>query len=53
MIMRRSFHYTDENGETIDYSIIRVNTTYNIKKETKTEMIRVFEMPSIEHPAWS
>lgn len=46
----KKFSYTDENGETIDYSIIRVNTTYNIKKETKTEMIRVFEMPSIEHP---
>lgn len=41
--------YTDENGETVDYSIVRVNTNYNIKKETKTDMIRTFEAPSGEH----
>jgi peptide/nickel transport system permease protein len=46
----KEFSYTDENGETIDYSIVRVNTTYNIKRETKTEMIRVFEKPTLEHP---
>ena len=43
------FTYTHEDGETIDYAIVRVNTTYNIKKETNTEMIRVYEMPSAEH----
>lgn len=47
---QKEFSFTDENGKTIDYSIIRVNTTYNIKKETYTEMIRVFEKPSLEHP---
>ncbi len=44
-----SFSYTHENGETIDYTIIRVNKTFNIKKETPIEMIRLFEMPSPEH----
>jgi len=47
---QKEFSYTDENGETIGYSIVRVNTTYNIKRETKTEMIRVFEKPTLEHP---
>jgi len=47
---QKEFSYTDENGETIKYSIVRVNTTYNIKKESKIEMIRVFENPSLEHP---
>lgn len=46
----KEFSYTDEKGETIDYAIVRVNTTYNIKKESKIEMIRVFENPSLEHP---
>jgi peptide/nickel transport system permease protein len=44
------FTYTEENGETIDYTIVRVNNTFNIKKETPIEMIRVYEAPSAEHP---
>ncbi len=38
-----------ENGETVDYTIVRVNNTFNIKKETSTELIRVYESPSSEH----
>jgi peptide/nickel transport system permease protein len=39
----------DDNGETVDYTIARVNNTFNIKKETSTELIRVYESPSSEH----
>jgi peptide/nickel transport system permease protein len=38
-----------ESGETVDYTIVRVNNTFNIKKETSTELIRVYEFPSSEH----
>ena len=34
MTARRNSTYTDSDGETVDYTIVRVNTTYNIKKET-------------------
>jgi peptide/nickel transport system permease protein len=44
------FSFTYENGETIEYTIVRVNTTYNIKMQTPTELIRVFELPTSEHP---
>lgn len=44
------FSYTNEKGETIDYTIVRVNNTFNIKRETPTELIRTFEAPSAEHP---
>jgi peptide/nickel transport system permease protein len=43
------FTYTHDNGETVEYTIVRVNTTYNVKKETPIELIRTFEMPSSEH----
>jgi len=43
------FSFTNDNGETIAYTINRVNTTYNIKKETPIELIRTFESPSAEH----
>jgi peptide/nickel transport system permease protein len=43
------FTFTHANGETVDYTIVRVNNTYNIKKETPIELIRTFEMPSAEH----
>ncbi len=46
---QNEFLYTEENGETIEYDIVRVNLTYNIKKETPTELIRMFELPSTEH----
>jgi peptide/nickel transport system permease protein len=44
------FLYTDENGESVEYTIVRVNNTFNIKKDTSIEMIRMYETPSIEHP---
>jgi len=43
------FSYTHDDGETIIYTIVRVNNTYNIKKETPAELIRVFESPSSKH----
>ena len=43
------FTYWDEIGETIDYNIDQVNTIYYVKKETPTELIRIFERPSSEH----
>lgn len=43
------FSYTHEDGETVEYAIVRVNMTYNIKKETPIELIRAFEAPSSEH----
>ena len=38
-----------ENGETVEYDIVRVVDTYNIKRETTTELIRIYEEPSREH----
>lgn len=46
----KKFSYVEENGETVDYTIVRVNNTYNIKKETPTELIRMYEAPSTRHP---
>jgi peptide/nickel transport system permease protein len=43
------FSFTYEDGQTIDYVIVRVNKTYNAKKETPIELIRTFESPSAEH----
>lgn len=44
------FEYTMDGGETIEYAIVRVNNTFNIKKETPTELIRIYEAPSPNHP---
>jgi peptide/nickel transport system permease protein len=44
------FTYTGADGTPIDYTIVRVNTTYNIKKEFPTELIRTYEHPSLDHP---
>ena len=46
---QNEFVYTEENGETTEYDIVRVNLTYNIKRETPTELIRMFENPSVDH----
>ena len=43
------FSFTHDDGETVDYTIVRVNNTYNIKKETPIELIRTFERPSWDH----
>ncbi len=42
------FSFT-EGGQEVEYIINRVNTTYNIKRETPTELIRAFESPSAQH----
>ena len=45
------FTFTDkgEEGSTIKYSIDQVNTIYYVKKQTPTELIRIFERPSAQH----
>jgi len=43
------FTFIEENGDAVEYTIVRVNNTFNIKKETPTELIRVFEAPSSNH----
>jgi peptide/nickel transport system permease protein len=45
-----TFSFTDGDGETVAYTIDCVNTVYNIKRETPTELIRAFESPSADHP---
>jgi peptide/nickel transport system permease protein len=47
---KTEFSYMEDTGEVIDYTIVRVNNTFNIKKETATELIRTYEAPSDEHP---
>ncbi len=42
--------FTHEDGEAIEYRIERVNQNYYIKKETPTELIRQYELPSSDHP---
>ncbi|MFZ3070789.1 MAG: ABC transporter permease [Anaerolineaceae bacterium] len=44
------FSYVEDDEEEITYSIVRVNKTYNIKKETPTQLLRTYEAPSREHP---
>jgi len=44
------FSYTHEDGETVEYTIARVNKNYNIKKETPIEIIRLYENLSPDHP---
>lgn len=43
------FSFMEENGEEVEYIINRVNTTFNIKRETPTELIRAYENPSANH----
>ncbi len=45
-----SFNYTDADGTEEEFTINRVNTTFNVKRETSTELIRQYEAPSVEHP---
>ena len=45
-----AFTYDEEGEDPVEYTIVRVNNTYNVKKETSTELIRVYEAPSVEHP---
>jgi peptide/nickel transport system permease protein len=44
-----SFVFPDKNGEDIEYTIIRKNNQYTIRKYTETELINVYEAPSKKH----
>ncbi len=44
-----TFLYPDADGNEVEYDVVRVNTNYYIKRETATEMIRMYENPSAEH----
>lgn len=44
------FTYADPNGEDVVYRIVRVNNTFNIKKDSSTELIRTYEFPTWAHP---
>ena len=44
------FSYTDANGQETHYTIVRVNRTFNIKRDTAIALIRQYEMPSAQHP---
>ncbi len=44
------FSLVEGEGEPVEYTLNRVNNTYNIKKDTPTELIRTYEAPSAEHP---
>ena len=44
------FTFAEDGGEPVEYKIVRVNNTFNIKRETATELIRTYEFPSSEHP---
>lgn len=46
---KEKFSYTEPGGETVGYTIVRVNNTYNIRKDTPTELIRTYEAPSAQH----
>ncbi|MEM5774206.1 MAG: hypothetical protein AAGU05_04325, partial [Anaerolineaceae bacterium] len=47
---QKKFTYVDTNGSEVEYNIVRVNNTYNVKRETPTELIRTYEAPSAGHP---
>lgn len=44
------FTFPDAEGNLITYEIGRVLNTFNIKRDTKAQLIRMFEFPSREHP---
>jgi peptide/nickel transport system permease protein len=47
---KNEFTYTDQSGQETHYTIVRVNRTFNIKRDTTISLIRQYEMPSNEHP---
>lgn len=44
------FSYSDDGSEPVQYTIVRVNNTYNVKSDSTTELIRTYEAPSVQHP---
>ena len=47
---RSKFSFTFDDGETVDFTIKRVNLNYYIEKETSTVLLRQYERPSGTHP---
>lgn len=47
---RSKFSFTFDDGETVDFTIKRVNLNYYIEKETSTVLLRQYERPSGAHP---
>ncbi len=47
---RSKFSFTFDDGETVDFTIKRVNLNYYIEKETPTVLLRQYERPSGAHP---
>ena len=47
--LKTNFTFVEDSGEEVAYAIDRVNTNYYIKKETRTTLIRQYELPSGEH----
>ena len=43
------FTYTDQFGETVEYTIHLINANYYIRKLTETQLINMFEDPSSTH----
>lgn len=44
------FSFTYDTGETVEFTIKRVNLNYYIEKETSTVLLRQYERPSFSHP---
>lgn len=44
-----AFTFSEGGAEPVEYTIVRVHNTFNVKKETPTELIRIYEAPSREH----
>jgi peptide/nickel transport system permease protein len=47
---QNKFTFPDASGQPIEYTVSRVLNTFNIKKESPTQLIRMYEFPSYEHP---
>lgn len=45
-----SFTLADKSGTEVEYTIIRKNTQYTIRKYTISQLINVYESPSKKHP---
>jgi peptide/nickel transport system permease protein len=45
-----NFTFPDADGNLITYEIGRVLNTFNIRRDTQAQLIRMFENPSVEHP---
>jgi peptide/nickel transport system permease protein len=46
-----SFNMKDKAGNDVEYTVIRKNNQYTIRKNTTTQLIDIFSAPSLKHPA--